>query len=77
MRAARYPTVTFWASNYGDIRLPLDFPVHIFRRDGWWDQRFTTLRHKWENWIAFEEEKLRGAPNRLKGARINNEGDAI
>lgn len=53
------PTVRFWASVYGDIRLPDDFPFQIFRKDGWWDMRFTTLREKWEAWIAAEEQKLR------------------
>lgn len=40
--------------------------------------RFTTLRTKWESWVAIEEAKLRDdVPNRLHGATINERGEAI
>lgn len=71
----KIPTITFWASDFGDIRLPDDFPLQLFRKDGWWDMRFASLREKWEAWITAEEAKL--IPNRLHGATINVEGDAI
>lgn len=78
------PLVNYWASDYGDIRLPADFPLVLFRRDGWWDGRYKALREKWEAWIAAEEVKLRHPlptlyqiPNRLHGAAVNAEGDAI
>lgn len=74
------PIVNLWGSNYGEIRLPADFPTYIFRNDGWWDRRFTATREKWESWIAVEEAMLRmgySIPNRLYGAAINAEGDAI
>lgn len=30
----KIPSITIWASDFGDIRLPDDFPADIFRKDG-------------------------------------------
>lgn len=57
-RQLELPMVHIWASPYGDIRLPADFPTFIFRKDGWWDGRFKALREKWEAWMTEEEKKL-------------------
>lgn len=65
--------------------VPADAMWHCYGSDEN-DMRFTALREKWEAWIATEEAKLRAAylatqilkiPNRLHGAAINAEGDAI
>lgn len=72
--------VKVWVSDFGDIKLPDDFPFHIFRKNGWWDRRYGALRRKWEAWIAAEERLLRlpyTIPNRLHGVAINERGEAI
>jgi hypothetical protein len=53
--------VRIWVSDYGEIQLPDDFPAHIFRKDGWWDMRYTKIRERWEAWISAEELKLKQA----------------
>jgi hypothetical protein len=76
------PAVNIWVSDFGEIRLPAEFPLHIFRKDGWWDGRYKAMREKWEPWIEAEEAKLR-APisfhytNRPHGAAVNKRGEAI
>lgn len=55
----KFKPVWTWVSDYGQIKLPEDFPVTIFRQDGWWDGRYTKLREKWQAWLDAEEEKLK------------------
>jgi hypothetical protein len=54
----RIPTITIWASNFGDIRLPHDFPDSAIRENGWFDRRYG-IYPKLREYIAEQEGKLR------------------
>lgn len=57
-RRLGFPTVTYWASDWGDIRLPDDFPSGLIRVTGWYDRRFT-LHTKVADYLNEQELKLR------------------
>lgn len=35
-----FPTYSLWVSDWGDIRLPDDFPYSVLTLSGWYDKRF-------------------------------------
>lgn len=54
----RIPTVTFWAGNWGDFRLPDDFPTSVLRNNGWFDKRFGVYP-KIREYIEEHDSKIR------------------
>jgi hypothetical protein len=47
-----------WITEYGEIKLPKDFPFHVIRKDGWWDRRFKKDLHRAQQFIEAETRKL-------------------
>lgn len=48
-----------WITEYGEIKLPENFPFHVVRKDGWWDSRFKKDLKRAKDFIDAETVKLR------------------